>query len=649
MAFVQLEPSEVESFVQMQLLDLARTLARDEELTLEYDLYSAWLPSASGTAGSRLFLSRFWSGMEQKRQLIGLKSDVYLRTLGTAVHTEPGAIRDYRSRLEEFPLPSFSLQLFLLCEEVRLAYLVMQDRPGTQRILLQRFAMLHSYYTGRAAQHMRQKQEADALFAAIAARLMSAGPIGDTAAVLSEPLQELLSGLRPLLARAEEAWSTWETASICAAAAEAAGERVVTDMTSVYYALKAGSAAPAGPDRSALPAQQQAPEAPRERAKPLPNSGASADRNAAEGAPERLPTWHRETKPASSLLRFELERGTRSHSDGSAARSLEEGDQALATVRAAELRARTNQAVSGDDLAADETRPPRSARAADINRFARAVRVAPRAPAPGEAETYRSIAAAVAPLRRKLSRTILLTMERKRTAPRVDLAFGRIGRKLVRAAYEDMPRLFYKKSRPAPRPDCAFQLLVDCSASMQDKMEETRRGLALIHETLQSLQIPHNITGFWEEAEDVKPDDFPNLFQHVVPFAQSLHTGRGPNLLQLEAQQDNRDGFAIRTVLPQLLSRPEKQKILIVFTDGEPSAEQYHDEGVLDTYEAVHEARRRGIEVIGVFLARREITDGERKTMENIYGRGAVLIPSVEELPQRFSPVLKKLLLNSIL
>ena len=66
---------------------------------------------------------------------------------------------------------------------------------------------------------------------------------------------------------------------------------------------------------------------------------------------------------------------------------------------------------------------------------------------------------------------------------------------------DNHPRVFYKKSHESKEIDAVFTLLVDCSASMFNKMDETKRGIVLFHEVLKQLRIPHSIVGFWEDAK----------------------------------------------------------------------------------------------------------------------------------------------------
>lgn len=75
---------------------------------------------------------------------------------------------------------------------------------------------------------------------------------------------------------------------------------------------------------------------------------------------------------------------------------------------------------------------------------------------------------------------------------------------------------------------------------------------------------------------------------------------------------------------------------------------EYEQNGIVDTHEAVLDARKQGIEVINVFLANGEIDEGQRKTIQNIYGNYSILVSDVEELPEVLFPLLRKLLYKSI-
>src|SRR5699024_11861353 len=99
-------------------------------------------------------------------------------------------------------------------------------------------------------------------------------------------------------------------------------------------------------------------------------------------------------------------------------------------------------------------------------------------------------------MRRKHTKTIENTLEHKQTEPRDGLAMGTLSKNLLPLVFEDNPRIFYKKDHQSKEIDAVFTLLVDCSASMHNKMEETKRGITLFHEVLKQLHIPHSIIGF---------------------------------------------------------------------------------------------------------------------------------------------------------
>lgn len=48
----------------------------------------------------------------------------------------------------------------------------------------------------------------------------------------------------------------------------------------------------------------------------------------------------------------------------------------------------------------------------------------------------------------------------------------------------DQLKLFYKKQDLSQSFDATFTLLIDASASIHDKMDETMKGVVLFHETL---------------------------------------------------------------------------------------------------------------------------------------------------------------------
>lgn len=369
-----------------------------------------------------------------------------------------------------------------------------------------------------------------------------------------------------------------------------------------------------------------------------------------EGDREKLPTWHRETEQSSpTFLQFEIEQGTDTHILGDAMRETDTGDQALALVQGSTSfsKRRDFSQEESMDKVLTELIGNSSAGEGSINRFARAIWKFPERAGKAEMEQYETYKQQVWPFKQKLTRTIQLTLEQKRTGPRSDLLYGRLDKKLLRAITDESYRLFYKKKSPEPRLDASFLLLVDCSASMRDKMEQTKLGMTLFHECLASLSIPHCIIGFWEDADQVTEFDEPNVFQVVMDFESSLRMLSGASIVNLEAQQDNRDGFAIQVASRYLAQRQEKNRVLLVFSDGEPAAAGYNENGISDACEAVSKARRSGLDVVGLYLANDAMPTEEASVMHQIYGKSSVIVPGIEHLSEMLGPVLRKLILKN--
>ena len=246
-----------------------------------------------------------------------------------------------------------------------------------------------------------------------------------------------------------------------------------------------------------------------------------------------------------------------------------------------------------------------------------------------------------------LIQIIKKTIDREHVDERHNLTKGRLQRDLTNWFIDDQYKLFYKKQDLSKTFDATFTLLIDASASMFDKMEETIKGVVLFHETLKALNVKHEILAFNEDAFDSDDRKQPNIIDEIVHYDYSTMEKSGPRIMSLHPQDDNRDGVAIRIASERLLRRSHNQRFLIVFSDGEPSAYNYAQDGILDTYEGVEMARKYGIEVFNVFLSQDVITEDIEQTIHNIYGQYALFVEGVENLPSHLSPLLKKLLLKS--
>lgn len=247
-----------------------------------------------------------------------------------------------------------------------------------------------------------------------------------------------------------------------------------------------------------------------------------------------------------------------------------------------------------------------------------------------------------------LTSIIQKSMNHQYSDIRENLTKGRLQKNLLNWFIDDQYKLFFKKDAFSRKLDATFTLLIDASASMHDKMDETKKGVVLFHETLKNLDIKHEILSFSEDAFDADKWNQPNTIDELIVYNESTLNRHDARIMTLEPQDDNRDGVALRIATNHLLKRPETQKFLIVFSDGEPSAFDYAEDGIIDTHEAVIEADKQGINVFNVFLNQGSIDERTRNTVHNIYGKQSLFVEGVEHLPNQLSPLLKTLLLQSI-
>ncbi len=632
MKFLDFMEKRLDPFIKLSLTDLAKTLAKNPDLSFDFSFHSTYRPLSESVT-----VSHYWSRLLDDRKKDGMKSDVYLRAYGNRRYTHYQAVHAFWEKADQSLYPSFSKQLFSLLEDSRLERVIIHQRPGMARAFESRKALFQKRFRERYTYHKERKNELDLLFCAIYLQIF------ERPLALPPILSNLKVGIRELVQRLSQAESTEDCASITLNFLTTLPSEW-HDMTESYFMmdptdLENDSVVPFPGEKNALV---------RDRELDL-DEEPDSDSNQ-----EKLPTWHADQdQEGDSFLQFDLDEGAGTDLMGEGERQAESGDQAFASLEGQTQKSNGNQFDELPD--ANSPTPPgmipsrRSTHAKEINRLADTHFVKSERPSPEDLVTYKDMVSQTLSAQKALKRSIQKLIDQKKQAPRSDLHIGRFGKKLTRIVTEGQnPRLFYKKQAESRELDVVFQLLVDCSASMHDKMAETKVGITLFHESLRALGIAHSITGFWEDALHADDTKQPNYFLEVLPYEASLLPDQGPKLLQLQPEEDNRDGLAIRESTKKLIRRTETNKILMVFTDGEPSAFNYQEDGIVDTHEAVLEARKLGIEVIGVLLSDSYTQESEKETLKNIYGKSSLVIPTAEEIPEVLTPLLRKLLARMI-
>ncbi|KMY53933.1 hypothetical protein AC623_08120 [Bacillus sp. FJAT-27231] len=634
--FIQFNDETIDSFLFMQLTDLAKTLTREPEAEIEYSPYSYM-----NKQEKKIYISHFWNHRPEKDKWHGYKSDLFLRALGSWQHTDEQVIKEFVQRVQHSPVASFAKQLVVLAEDMRLEEICKKERPGTKQAFTARRRMYRQYFNAQLNVNLVKSLFTDALFNLHYLLMHAESPIQPP--LMNESIDAAMPFIQRSIMNFYDARSTAEVIKVSQGIVEVLEEVVERDILNHYFHL---------PEFSAEQGFTGDTYHDLKRKDPLANDDQLEEEKTGEEEiiDEEFRTWHRETSElGSSFLQFDLDQGSKTNLLGEGGREGEAGDQALAMVQgSAQQTSRKDFSNLPAEQAQKEAKSKGEAAFGKENRFAVPVFKKAEVPTRKDIDHYKLQKTQIAPLQKKLKNMIEKTLEHKKIQPRSDLHRGRLNKKLLRFFTEDQPRLFYKKQEPSTEIDATFTLLVDCSASMEDKMEQTKRGIILFHESLKSVKVPHEVIGFWEDTNEATDQLQPNYFHTVIDYYSSLQPVSGPEVLQLKPEEDNRDGFAIRVVKERIIKRSEKQKFLLIFSDGEPAAYSYDRNGIIDTHEAVLEARKLGIEVINLFLADGEIGEAEKQTVQNIYGKYSIFVTDVHDLPNVVFPLLKKLLYKSV-
>ncbi|KEF39740.1 nitric oxide reductase activation protein [Schinkia azotoformans MEV2011] len=641
MSFIKFNEDKVDSFLFMELSDVARTLTKSKQLEVEYGYKSYYDPHEN-----KIIISRFWDDYSQLEKRFGLFSDVFLTTLSSTDYFDKAIAKALIEKSDGRPLVSFTRQLFVLLENLRLEDIFIKIRPGAKKVFAIRRQVLRRYFTSQLNVNSTRGVYTDALFNLIYLLLSAESPFIDYPSIHADIDPVIPFVQTEVVTKAFDAKSTKETAKITFSVIEVLEELLLEDMLNLYFYISENVYKKLGDELIFDDLKRR---------NGLKNNDVSdKEKEGDEDVhSEKLPTWHQETEDTTkSFLKFDLEQGTQTDLIGEGAREGESGDQALAVVQGKSKKSRHNDFSEAEAAETHEqetiTGDVNEGKYGKVNKFAVPIHVQLKTTTTEEKEQYDDFKKVIMPYQKKLKQMIQKTLEHKKILPREDLHIGRLNKKLIRYFTDDNSRLFYKKNQLSPEIDAVFSLLVDCSASMYDKMDQTKLGITLFHEALSGVGVPHNIVGFWEDSSDATEVRQPNCFKTVVNFGNYQDLKSGPKIMQLQPEEDNRDGFAIRLMCERLLQRHEKQKFLLVFSDGEPAAFDYVENGIIDTHEAVVAGRKKGIEIINVFLANSEITENQQKTIKNIYGKYSILVPVIDDLPDILFPLLRKLLLRSI-
>lgn len=177
--------------------------------------------------------------------------------------------------------------------------------------------------------------------------------------------------------------------------------------------------------------------------------------------------------------------------------------------------------------------------------------------------------------------------------------------------------VFYKKGNPKES-DYAIYVLIDGSGSMRERVDRSTskwfyasKAGAIIEEGIKEF-IPFKIATFSSGYEE-------NVHYIVSNFQEKGKENKAWSFYHhYSPNNGNKDGHSIRVATAELMKRPERNKLLIVLSDGLPSAYDSDQRGQADVRKSVREARKNGVNVVSICFgseAHREYTMDTYKAM----------------------------------
>ncbi len=605
--FIQFNNETVDTRLLNRMEQLARALSSAPYLRLTTRKLWEFRPSEGAVS-----MSVFWRHRPKEIERAGYLSDIYLVSAGFWRHFHLGSWRRFQQA--ETSLPELAEQLLLMAEEFRLSDRIVAERPGTKHAFEVREQIVSGFHSDQLEQNRKKGFWADAFLNAAYLKLRG------QEVSLSDELDPLFLIWTELFS----ADSTEDSVRTIHKVLPQLEYLLGADALHTYYTF-------------GEPADKTPPTRYHE--------GIEADQSEEEEEidtiEEWFQSWHRETElNDAAALEYELERGDSKLADGGRE---DEGAGEVEQTGSGESQGEHREDNLADEQRKDEKKPKKA-----NGRFGSAndgvIYYESRIEAlPLDRQQLQRWRSQQAPFVRALLKEMQKRMQQRVESERTNLHAGRLSKNLLPLVTDERPKPFYRKTAPSKQLDAVFSLMIDGSASMIDKLDETKQAVLLFHDVLRALKIPHEMAVFYEDAYEAGDAQQPNYFEWLHKFTDGS-SDHAAEILSLDAHEDNRDGFAIRWMADRLKVRPEKHRFMLVFSDGEPSAYNYADNGIIDTSQAVSETEKMGIEVMHLFLSGESTSEEQAAFYRMLYGNKSVSADSLEQFVEQTLRLLKRTL-----
>jgi len=182
------------------------------------------------------------------------------------------------------------------------------------------------------------------------------------------------------------------------------------------------------------------------------------------------------------------------------------------------------------------------------------------------------------------------------------------------------------------RSDYVVYILRDGSGSMRGEKEiASAYALAIIEEGLKGI-VPFKTVTFSAGSS--------NIMHYIIKnWEDKSSRNYAYNFLKhYRAGGCNEDDFSIRIAAKELLKRPEKDKILIVLSDGLPSS-------TINTKEAIAESRKEKIYLVGIMFGNENFRKNNYSLYKKMYQKN-IIATSPKNIPNKLTKILKEILVR---
>lgn len=197
-------------------------------------------------------------------------------------------------------------------------------------------------------------------------------------------------------------------------------------------------------------------------------------------------------------------------------------------------------------------------------------------------------------------------------------------------------RTFARKRPPEEEPSIAVALRIDESASMSafGRLEAAKQAAVALYEFCTRCGIPIMVYG--DTADRSKLEQ---MSIHAYVDFESKDADEKYALMNIQARSNNRDGMALRIISDRLLNAPQKSKLIISISDGQPKAmpDYSGEKAAYDMKDTLQEFRRKGIQFLAAAIGQ------DKEAIRELYGAENTLdITDLKQLPARLVQIIAR-------